>query len=56
MNSLRKIKLRIPAPKPRNPLVSEAMHRKAGPHRKTNAARRHAENIALAKSLRQDDA
>lgn len=56
MNSLRKIKMRIPAPKPRNTLVPEAMHRKAGSHRKSNAARRHAENMALARSLRQDEA
>lgn len=52
MNSARKIKLRIAAPKPRNPLVAAAARRKAGSHRKSEAAQRRAEKMALGKQLR----
>lgn len=52
MNSARKIKLRIAAPKPRNPLVAPAAQRKAGAHRKSGAAERRAGKMALKKQLR----
>lgn len=52
MNSARKIKLRLTPPKPRNPLVAPAAKRKAGSHRKTAAAQRRADKIALAKQLK----
>ena len=35
MNSARKIKLKLSAAKPRNPLVAAALLRKAGTHRKS---------------------
>jgi hypothetical protein len=46
MTSLRKIKLKLAVPKPRNPLVAPAAQRKAGAHVKTQRrdrqeARRH---------------
>jgi len=50
MTSARKIKQRLPAPKPRNPLVAPTQQRKAGAHRKSRKARRRAEKIALGKS------
>lgn len=53
MNSARKIKLRLAAPKPRNPLVPAAARRKAGSHRKSGAAQRRAEKVALRKQLEQ---
>lgn len=52
MNSARKIKLRLTAPKPRNPLVAAAAQRKAGVHRKSSSSQRHAEKLALKKQLR----
>ncbi len=52
MNSSRKIKLRIAPPKPRNPLVAPAAQRKAGSHRKSRAAQRRAEKMALGKQLK----
>jgi hypothetical protein len=52
-SSARKIKLKVPPPKPRNPLVAAAAQRKAGSHRKTRAAERRAQNVALKKQLRE---
>jgi hypothetical protein len=40
MNSARNIKLRLKAPKPRNPVAPRAMQRKAGKHQKSNKALR----------------
>lgn len=53
MNSARRIKLRMPAPKPRNPLVSAAAQRKAGAHRKSRAAERQAADAQLRKQLKE---
>ena len=52
MNSARKIKLRVTAPKPRNPLVAAAAQRKAGSHRKSNAAERQAGKARLKRQLK----
>ena len=52
MNSARKIKLRVTAPKPRNPLVPAAAQRKAGSHRKSAAAERQADKQQLKKQLK----
>ena len=52
MNSARKIKLRVTAPKPRNPLVAAAAQRKAGSHRKSRSAERQAEKAQLKKQLK----
>ena len=52
MSSARKIKLRLAAPKPRNPLVAPAAQRKAGSHRKSGAAERRADKMALRKQLK----
>jgi hypothetical protein len=52
MNSARKIKLRLAALKPRNPLVVPAAQRKAGSHRKSRAAERQAQKSALKKELK----
>ena len=52
MSSARKLKLRLAAPKPRNPLVAAAAQRKAGEHRKSKSAQRHAEKLALKRQLR----
>jgi hypothetical protein len=49
MNSARKIKLKLKAPKPRNPLVAAALQRLAGSHRKSQKALRAAEKLALRK-------
>lgn len=51
MNSARTIKLRAPAPKPRNPLVAPALQRKAGKHRKSNKAERAILKRGLQKEL-----
>jgi hypothetical protein len=55
MSSARKtkIKLKIKAAKPRNPLVVPAAKRKAGAHRKSRSATRHADKRALDKQLRE---
>ncbi len=53
MNSARQIKLKLRAPKPRNPLVAAVMQRKAGAHQKSASARRGAEKRALKKQLGQ---
>ncbi|WP_372827874.1 hypothetical protein [Polaromonas sp.] len=53
MTSARKIKLKLPAPKPRNPLVMAALQRKAGSHRKSQASIRRDEKIALEKQLKE---
>jgi hypothetical protein len=50
MTSARKIKLHLPAKKPRNPLVAAAHRRKAGTHRKSTKATRAAEKAALRKA------
>ena len=49
MVSARKIKLKLSAPKPRNPLVAAAAKRKAGSHRKAEKARRRREKMDLAR-------
>lgn len=53
MNSARKIKLRVTAPKPRNPLVAAAAQRKAGSHRKSRSAERQADKAQLKKQLKE---
>ena len=52
MNSARRIKLRLTAPRPRNPLVGAAAQRKAGAHRKSRAAERQAQQAALRRQLK----
>lgn len=52
MNSARKIKLRMTAPKPRNPLVAAAAQRKAGSHRKSRSAERQRQKTQLKKDLK----
>ena len=52
MNSARKIKLRLTAPKPRNPLVPAAARRKAGSHRKSKSAQRQQGKAELKKALK----
>ncbi len=52
MSSARKIKLHLPPPKPRNPLVAAAAQRKAGSHRKSKSSERQAGKRALKKELR----
>ena len=52
MNSARKMKLRVTAPKPRNPLVVPAAQRKAGSHRKSAASERQASKQQLKKQLK----
>ena len=56
MTSARKIKLRLTAPKPRNPLVAPALQRKAGAHRRSTSAERRAAKQALEKALHKGDA
>lgn len=51
-SSARKIKLRVTAPKPRNPLVVPAAQRKAGEHRKSRAAERQAAKAQLKRELK----
>lgn len=53
MSSARKFKLKLTAPKPRNPLVAAVMQRKAGSHRKSSSAQRQAEKAALKASLKK---
>ena len=53
MSSARKIKLKLKAPKPRNPLVVPALKRTAGAHRKSPSALRRAEKMTLKKQLRE---
>jgi hypothetical protein len=53
MSSARKIKLRLAAPKPRNPMVAAAAQRRAGSHRKSGAAQRRAEKMALKKQIKE---
>jgi hypothetical protein len=53
MNSARKIKLRVTAPKPRNPLVAPAAQRQAGSHRKSKSAQRQSEKLALKRQLKE---
>jgi hypothetical protein len=53
MSSARKFKLKLTASKPRNPLVAPALQRKAGSHRKPQAALRREEKMALKKQLRE---
>jgi hypothetical protein len=56
MSSARKFKLKLAAPKPRNPLVAAAAQRKAGSHRKPQAATRRADKMALKKQLSERQA
>lgn len=53
MNSARRMKLRLTAARPRNPLVAPAAQRKAGEHRKSRSAERQQQKAALRKSLRE---
>jgi hypothetical protein len=53
MTPARKIKLRLAASKPRNPLVAPALQRKAGSHQKPPAAVRRAEKMALKKLMNE---
>lgn len=53
MSAVRKTKLKLPAPRPRNPLVAPALQRKAGSHRKPQAATRRADKMALKKQMRE---
>ncbi len=48
----RKLQLTLQAPPARNPLVAAALLRKAGSHRKSAAAERRADKVALTKQLR----
>ncbi|MDO9115670.1 MAG: hypothetical protein Q7U63_17985 [Polaromonas sp.] len=48
-----KLKLKLKATRPRNPLVVPAAKRKAGAHRKSRSATRHADKRALDKQLRE---
>ncbi len=50
-----KMTFRIAPVKPRNPLVAPAMKRVAGPHRKSQGARRTAERQALQRTLKTKD-
>jgi hypothetical protein len=52
MSSARKIKLHLPPPKPRNPLVAAAAQRKAGSHRKSTSRERQDGKQALRRELR----
>ena len=52
MSSARKMKLRMTAPKPRNPLVAAAAQRKAGSHRKSRSAERQQQKNQLKKEIR----
>lgn len=54
MTSARRIKQRLPAPKPRNPLIAPAQRRQAGAHRKSRKARRRADKMALEKAREHD--
>lgn len=54
MTSARKHKLRIPTPKPRNPLVPAAVQRKAGAHRKSRSAERQQSKRELEQRLKGD--
>ena len=51
MSSARKAKLKLTALKPRNPLVAPAARRKAGAHRKSQAATRREGKMTLKKQL-----
>ena len=53
MTATRKTKLKLPAPRPRNPLVAPALQRKAGAHQKSAAALRRAEKMALKKQINE---
>jgi hypothetical protein len=55
MPSARKLKLKLAAQKPRNPLVVHARKRKAGVHGRSTSAERRAHKLALAKSLHEGD-
>ena len=55
MPSARKIKLKLTARRPRNPLVVHALKRKAGKHRRSTSAERRAYKLALTKTLREGD-
>ncbi|MGQ2979494.1 MAG: hypothetical protein ACT6Q9_07330 [Polaromonas sp.] len=55
MSAVRKTKLKLPAPRPRNPLVAPALQRKAGSHRKSQAATRRADKMALKKQIRRGE-
>ena len=52
MSSARKIKLHVPPPRPRNPLVAAAAQRKAGSHRKSRSSERQEGKRVLKKELR----
>lgn len=52
MSSARKMKLRVTAPKPRNPLVVAAAQRKAGEHRKSPSGQRQVQKEQLRRQLK----
>ena len=52
MSSARKHKLKLTAPKPRNPLIAPAAKRKAGAHRKAKAAQRRGDRKAVEEGLK----
>lgn len=52
MTSARKMKLRVPQPKPRNPLVAATAQRKAGAHRRSKSGERQQEKSALRRQLK----
>lgn len=51
MSSARKVKIKLKAIQPRNPMVVPAAQRKAGSHRKPEASLRKKEKMALKKQL-----
>lgn len=51
MTSARKIKLKLKAPKPRNPLVAPSLQRKAGEHRPGRGSERQAARQELRKAI-----
>lgn len=55
MPSARKLKLKLAALKPRNPLVVHAAKRKAGKHRRSASAERQAHKLALLKASRESE-
>jgi hypothetical protein len=55
MTSARKRKLRIPAPKTRNPLVAPAQQRKAGAHRKGRSSERQRSRQELRRELDREE-
>jgi hypothetical protein len=53
MTSLRKIKLKLAAPKPRNPLVAPTAQRKAGAHKSSKRHGRQDARRSIEKALKE---